>query len=182
MISGIVSNVIPTGIPQFVRQQDQNASAMLSLGGGPRRANNYLLDGVPIGDIFNRAVIQPSIEALEEVKVQVSTYDAELGRTAGGVFNATHQIGVQRLARQRAAARAAAMGHRQTVLHAEDRSAEAGHVLPSVGRFVRRAARQESHVLLGQHGGLQHPDDGEYWSSPCRRHSSAAATIRNPPS
>ncbi len=93
VISTVASNVIPTGIPQFVRQQDQNASAMLSLGGGPRRANNYLLDGVPIGDIFNRAVIQPSIEALEEVKVQVSTYDAELGRTAGGVFNATHRSG-----------------------------------------------------------------------------------------
>ena len=93
VISTTAANVIPTGFPQFVRQQDQNASAMLSLGGGPRRANNYLLDGVPIGDIFNRAVIQPSIEALEEVKVQVSTYDAELGRTAGGVFNATHRSG-----------------------------------------------------------------------------------------
>jgi hypothetical protein len=68
--------------PQFVRQQDHNASAMLSLGGGPRRANSYLLDGGPIGDIFNRAVIQPSIEALEEVKIQVSTYDeVTSGRT-----------------------------------------------------------------------------------------------------
>jgi hypothetical protein len=93
VISTTAPNVIPTGVPQFVRQQDHNASAMLSLGGGPRRANNYLLDGVPIGDIFNRAAIQPSIEALEEVKVQVSTYDAELGRTAGGVFNATHRSG-----------------------------------------------------------------------------------------
>jgi len=93
LIAGVAANVIPTGVPQFVRQQDQNASAMLSLGGGPRRANSYLLDGVPIGDIFNRAAIQPSIEALEEVKVQVSTYDAELGRTAGGVFNATHRSG-----------------------------------------------------------------------------------------
>src|SRR5262245_39221609 len=93
VISTTAANVIPTGTPQFVRQQDLNASAMLSLGGGPRRANNYLLDGVPIGDIFNRAAIQPSIEALEEVKVQVSTYDAELGRTGGGVFNATHRSG-----------------------------------------------------------------------------------------
>jgi len=93
VISTTAANVIPTGTPQFVRQQDHNASAMLSLGGGPRRANNYLLDGVPIGDIFNRAAIQPSIEALEEVKVQVSTYDAELGRTGGGVFNATHRSG-----------------------------------------------------------------------------------------
>jgi hypothetical protein len=62
---------------------------MLLLGGGTRRGNSYLLDGVPISDIFNRAAIQPSVEALEEVKVQVSTYAAEMGRTAGGVFNAT---------------------------------------------------------------------------------------------
>ena len=100
--------------------QDQNATAMLSLGGGPRRANNFLLDGVPITDIFNRAAIIPSIEAVEEVKVQVSTYDAELGRTGGGVFNTHAQIGVERLARQRAGARSAAMGHRQAVLRAED--------------------------------------------------------------
>jgi hypothetical protein len=66
---------------------------MLSLGGGPRRANNYLLDGVPITDLFNRAALIPSIEAIEELKVQVSTYDAELGRTGGGVFNTTHKSG-----------------------------------------------------------------------------------------
>ncbi len=93
MISVIAPNVIPTGVPQFVRMQDQNATAMLSLGGGPRRANNFLLDGVPITDLFNRAAIIPSIEAVEEVKVQVSTYDAELGRTGGGVFNTTHKSG-----------------------------------------------------------------------------------------
>ena len=93
VISTIAPNVIPTGIPQFVRMQDQNATAMLSLGGGPRRANNFLLDGVPITDIFNRAAIIPSIEALEEVRIQVSTYDAELGRTGGGVFNTTHKSG-----------------------------------------------------------------------------------------
>ena len=93
VISTIAPNVVPTGVPQFVRMQDQNATAMLSLGGGPRRANNFLLDGVPITDIFNRAAIIPSIEALEEVRIQVSTYDAELGRTGGGVFNTTHKSG-----------------------------------------------------------------------------------------
>jgi len=93
VISTIAPNVIPTGVPQFTRMQDQNATAMLSLGGGPRRANNFLLDGVPITDLFNRAAIIPSIEAVEEVKVQVSTYDAELGRTAGGAFNTTHKSG-----------------------------------------------------------------------------------------
>ena len=73
--------------------QDQNATAMLALGGGPRRANNFMLDGVPITDLFNRAAIIPSLEAVQEVKVQVSTFDAELGRTGGGAFNTTHKSG-----------------------------------------------------------------------------------------
>ena len=93
VISTITPNVIPTGVPQFTRMQDQNATAMLALGGGPRRANNFLLDGVPITDLFNRAAIIPSLEAVQEVKVQVSTFDAELGRTGGGVFNTTHRSG-----------------------------------------------------------------------------------------
>jgi hypothetical protein len=38
-------------------------------------------------------VIIPSVEAIEEVKVQVSTYDAEMGRTGGGVFNTVHRRG-----------------------------------------------------------------------------------------
>lgn len=85
--------VLPTGSPQFVRIQDQNQASMLSVAGGPRRGNAYLVDGVPIGDLFNRAVFAPSIETVEEVKVQISTYDAELGRTGGGVFNTTFKSG-----------------------------------------------------------------------------------------
>ncbi len=85
--------VTHTGDPQFVRQQDQTNSSLLSLGGGPRRGNNYTLDGVSIVDLRNRAAIIPSIEAVEEVKVQVSTYDAEMGRTGGGVFNMASKSG-----------------------------------------------------------------------------------------
>src|SRR5262252_4064709 len=92
-LSITVPNVIPTGDPQFVRQQDQTNSSLLSLGGGPRRGNNYLIEGVAITDMRNRAVIIPSIEAVDEVKVQVSTYDAEIGRTGGGIFNTTFKSG-----------------------------------------------------------------------------------------
>lgn len=89
-------NVIPSGDPQFVRQQDQTNSSLISLGGGPRRGNNYTLEGVAITDMRNRAVMIPSIEAVEEVKVQVSTYDAEMGRTGGGVFNTLGRSGSNR--------------------------------------------------------------------------------------
>ena len=89
----ITPGVTHTGDPQFVRQQDQTNSSLLSLGGGPRRGNNYTLDGVSIVDLRNRATVIPSIEAVEEVKIQVTTYDAEMGRTGGGVFNMTGKSG-----------------------------------------------------------------------------------------
>ena len=93
LLAATTPTVIHTGQPQFVRMQDQNASAMLSIAGGPRRGNNYLLDGVSIVDLFNRAVFVPSVDAVEEVKIQSSTYDAELGRTTGGVLNTTLRSG-----------------------------------------------------------------------------------------
>jgi hypothetical protein len=92
-LATITPGVTHTGDPQFIRQQDQTNSSLLSLGGGPRRGNNYTLDGVAIVDIRNRATIIPSLEAVEEVKVQVTTYDAEMGRTGGGVFNMTGKSG-----------------------------------------------------------------------------------------
>jgi hypothetical protein len=92
-LSVATANVVPTGDPQFVRQQDQTNSSLLNLGGGARRANNYTVDGVPITDMRNRAVFIPNIESVEDVKVQVSTYDAEMGRTGGGVFNTTSKSG-----------------------------------------------------------------------------------------
>src|SRR5262245_50000024 len=93
MIGTTVPTVIPTGDTQFNRQQDQTNASLLSLGGGTRRGNNYTLDGVPITDMRNRAVANPSIEALEDMKVQVHTYDAEMGATGGGVFNVTLKSG-----------------------------------------------------------------------------------------
>ncbi len=93
MMGTTVPTVIPSGNPGFIRQQDQTNVALMSLGGGTRRGNNYTLDGVPITDMRNRASAHPSIESLEDVKVQVHTYDAEMGRTGGGVFNTTLKSG-----------------------------------------------------------------------------------------
>jgi hypothetical protein len=93
LIGVTVPTVVASGDAQFNRQQDQTNASLVSLGGGARRANNYILDGVPITDMRNRAVVNPSIEGLEEVKVQVHTFDAEMGRTGGGVFNTVVRSG-----------------------------------------------------------------------------------------
>ncbi|HSF20213.1 MAG TPA: TonB-dependent receptor [Vicinamibacteria bacterium] len=86
-------NVVHTGDPIFVRKQDQTNSSLLSLAGGPLRGNNYTIDGVAITDMVNRATVVPNNDAVEEMKVQVNTYDAEMGRTGGGVFNVLHKSG-----------------------------------------------------------------------------------------
>jgi trimeric autotransporter adhesin len=93
MMATTVPNVVPSGDPTNNRQQDQGNASAVSLGGGPVRTNNYLLDGVSYTTLTNTPSFFPSIEALEEVKVQVNTYDAEMGRTGGGVFNATAKSG-----------------------------------------------------------------------------------------
>jgi len=97
----LVSNTVPTvtytGNPHMNRMQDQTEASRLALGGGISVGNNYLLDGFPITDLQNRASASPSIESLEDVKVQVHTYDAEMGRTGGGMFNATAKSGANRI-------------------------------------------------------------------------------------
>ena len=93
IMSVTTPNVVHAGDPVFVRMQDQTNASLLSLGGGPLRGNNYTLDGVVITDWQNRAAINPSFDSLEEMKVQINTYDAEMGGTAGGVFNSIHKSG-----------------------------------------------------------------------------------------
>ena len=97
MMSKLSEAIVQTGNPKFNRMQDQSGSSSISIAGGPVRGNNYTLDGVAITDSSNRAVIIPSIEAVEEVKVQANTYDAEMGRTGGGTFNTTLRSGTNRL-------------------------------------------------------------------------------------
>ena len=99
--------------------RDYNQLALLSpgvLGGTPRLAsigfkgalnvngnrvfmNAFLLDGVDNTSYSNSfrgdnvQVVQPSVEALQEFKIQTNAYAAEFGRSAGAVINATIRSG-----------------------------------------------------------------------------------------
>ena len=88
-----VPTVQSSGDTHWNRMQDQSGASAISLGGGGVRANNYLLDGFPITDLQNRSSTNPSGEMVEDIRVQVHTYDAEMGRTGGGVFNTTAKSG-----------------------------------------------------------------------------------------
>ena len=64
------------------------ASASFSAMGQRPRDNNYMLDGVDNNETWlQTVVIFPSVDALDEFKLQTSTYSAEFGRSLGGVVN-----------------------------------------------------------------------------------------------
>ena len=63
-------------------------SSTIVANGMRTRDNNFLLDGIDNNELnLNTVIIFPSVDAIEEFKVQTSTYSAEFGRANGGVVN-----------------------------------------------------------------------------------------------
>lgn len=81
------SNVVATGDPRYVRAEDQTGLSQVSVAGAPIGANNYAVDGIPISRSDGGVTFIPSPEAVSDSKVQANAYDAEVGRTGGGLFN-----------------------------------------------------------------------------------------------
>ncbi|MDQ1473892.1 MAG: hypothetical protein QOJ99_5372, partial [Bryobacterales bacterium] len=68
------------------RQGGSRSTLTMSLSGSRATWSNYTLDGVTNTDInFNLYVLLPSVDALQEFKVQQGIYSAEFGREAGQV-------------------------------------------------------------------------------------------------
>src|SRR5438445_6570739 len=65
-----------------------------NVGGGRSGSQEILLDGAPntTPDI-NRGISHPPVDSVQEFKVQSNSYDAEFGRTSGGVVNVITKSG-----------------------------------------------------------------------------------------
>lgn len=74
-----------------------------SVGGQRTTQNNFILDGVDnngaelAGAQRRGEMVQPSIDAIQEFKVQTNAYSAEYGRAMGGVVNVTTKSGTNQL-------------------------------------------------------------------------------------
>jgi len=83
----------------YLRPFDNGALADWSMNGGANRNNEFLLDGVPnnanIGG--NNIAYVPPAEAVQEFKIATNSYDAQYGRTAGGVVNMSLKSGTNSL-------------------------------------------------------------------------------------
>ena len=72
----------------------QQAGPLPNVGGQRSGHNIYLLDGTKVTDeLFNNLVINPSIDSIEEFKIQKSMYPAEFGGKASALINVATKAG-----------------------------------------------------------------------------------------
>jgi Carboxypeptidase regulatory-like domain/TonB dependent receptor len=65
-------------------------------GGGTRRANDVLLDGVPLGASYKTAYT-PAVDAVEEITISKTSVDAENGHSLGGIISLNMKSGTNEL-------------------------------------------------------------------------------------
>ena len=95
----------PGVLPGTPRLASVNFKGVLNVNGNRTFNNVFLLDGVDnisYSNSFrgeNVQLVQPSIDALQEFKIQTNAYSAEFGRSSGAVVNATIKSGTQQHSR-----------------------------------------------------------------------------------
>jgi hypothetical protein len=76
----------------------QQAGPLPNVGGQRSGHNIYLLDGVKVTDeLFNNLVINPSVDSIQEFKIQKSQYPAEFGGKASALINVATRAGTNAL-------------------------------------------------------------------------------------
>jgi hypothetical protein len=95
MLGAMMSGVTFRGAAIWQRPFDNGAIAEWSVNGGRQSNNEFLMDGAPnnaqMGN--NNIAYVPIVDAVQEFSVQQNSYDAQYGKTGGGVFNVVLKSG-----------------------------------------------------------------------------------------
>jgi len=83
-----VSSGPPNGLATGTRPDERRLNASYSVNGQDPIVNNNMIDGLDNNERFiGTVVVRPSIDAIQEFRVQTNLYSAEVSRTSGGVVN-----------------------------------------------------------------------------------------------
>ena len=95
MLGTMMSGVVFRGAAIWQRPFDNGAIAQWSVNGGRESNNEFMLDGAPNNAQAggNNIAYVPIVDAVQEFNVQQNTYDAQYGKTGGGVFNVVLKSG-----------------------------------------------------------------------------------------
>ncbi len=87
----------PGAIGSGARPDDPRPFSSLFVNGVRESSNNFLFDGVDNNDRIHTTIgVRPSVDAIEEFKVQTNLYSAEFGRNAGAIVNVVTKSGSNR--------------------------------------------------------------------------------------
>jgi hypothetical protein len=95
MLATLTPGITYNGPAIYQRPFDNGAIADWSINGGLNRSNEFLLDGAPNNSVQggNNIAYVPPVDAVGEFKIITNSYDAQYGRTAGGVVNVSIKSG-----------------------------------------------------------------------------------------
>jgi hypothetical protein len=86
--------LVPGGQLPVAGSQNSTQGGAISVNGAREQSNDFLLDGVDNNDLYiNQYSVLPSVDAIQEFKVQSSSYSAEFGRGGGAQVNVVLKSG-----------------------------------------------------------------------------------------
>ncbi len=85
-IAWAAAGIIKSGDWRYLRSFDIGGTSGISINGGREKTNEVLLDGISNVRAEYTVISIPTTESVQEFKVQANTYDAQYGRTGGGVI------------------------------------------------------------------------------------------------
>jgi len=78
----------PAGMASGNGPDDRRQTSSIRMNGQSSYLNNFMIDGMDDNERFiGSVIIKPSIDALQEMKVESGIYSAEVGRTAGALVD-----------------------------------------------------------------------------------------------
>ncbi|HUQ94179.1 MAG TPA: carboxypeptidase regulatory-like domain-containing protein [Bryobacteraceae bacterium] len=99
MLAVLASGVNFAGRSLNTRPFDNNFSLGFSMNGSRYGSGEFLLDGAPNNAEAggNSIALVPSVDAVNEFKIQTNSYDAQYGKTGGGIINVSLKSGTNQL-------------------------------------------------------------------------------------
>lgn len=85
-----------TGVPENRRPFDIRGTSAFNTAGGVG-GNEYMIDGTPVNGSQRRTAFVPPSDAVEELKLESTPFDASYGHTSGATINAQTRAGTNQL-------------------------------------------------------------------------------------